>query len=130
LGWLLGHRFLLLVHRGRKTGLLRQTVLEVILYDPINRECIVLSAWGEKADWYRNLQKTTAIEIRATRECYRPVQRFLSPEEAYAVLARCESSHPWAAWLFAKLFGYPLGGSEAAQRAFAESMRLVGFRPI
>jgi hypothetical protein len=27
LGWLLGHRFLLLVHRGRKCGLLRETVL-------------------------------------------------------------------------------------------------------
>ena len=31
LGRLLGHRFLLLVHRGRKSGLLRETVLEVIL---------------------------------------------------------------------------------------------------
>jgi hypothetical protein len=33
LGRLLGYRFLLLTHRGRKTGILHQTVLEVILYD-------------------------------------------------------------------------------------------------
>jgi len=26
LGWLLGHRFLMLVHRGRRSGLLRETV--------------------------------------------------------------------------------------------------------
>jgi hypothetical protein len=46
LGWMLGHRFLLFVHLGRKSGLLRETVLEVILYDPATRESVVLSAWG------------------------------------------------------------------------------------
>jgi hypothetical protein len=51
LGWLLGHRFLLLVHRGRKTGLLHQTMLEVVLYDPTIQESVVVSVWGEDADW-------------------------------------------------------------------------------
>jgi hypothetical protein len=32
LGWLLGHRFLLLTHTGRRSGLRRQTVLEVMEY--------------------------------------------------------------------------------------------------
>jgi deazaflavin-dependent oxidoreductase (nitroreductase family) len=68
LGWLLGHRFLLLVHRGRKTGLPHQTVLEVVLYDPSSRESVVVSAWGEDADWYRNIQKCPAIEIKSLRQ--------------------------------------------------------------
>ncbi len=34
LGKVLGHRFLLFVHRGRNSGLLRETVLEVVRYDP------------------------------------------------------------------------------------------------
>jgi hypothetical protein len=55
LGWLLGHRFLLLVHRGRRSGLLHEAVLEVLLHDPATRESVVLSARGEKADWYRNV---------------------------------------------------------------------------
>ncbi len=50
LGRLLGHRFLLLVHRGRESGLLRETVLEVIMYNPATGESVVLSAWGEKVD--------------------------------------------------------------------------------
>ena len=50
LGWLLGHRGLLLVHQGRRSSLLRETVLEVVLYDPATRKSVVLSAWGEKAD--------------------------------------------------------------------------------
>jgi hypothetical protein len=48
LGRLLGHRFLLLVHRGRESGLLRETVLEVLLHDPATREGVMLSAWGRK----------------------------------------------------------------------------------
>jgi hypothetical protein len=48
LGWLLGHRLLLLVHRGRESGLLRETVLEVLLHDPATRESVVLSAWGRR----------------------------------------------------------------------------------
>lgn len=47
LGWLLGHRFLLLAHRGRKTGLIRRTVLEVVYYDPATRES------GSSPDWAR-----------------------------------------------------------------------------
>jgi deazaflavin-dependent oxidoreductase (nitroreductase family) len=129
LGWLLGHRFLLLVHRGRKSSLLHQTMLEVVLYDPSIRESVVLSAWGEDADWYRNLQKGPAIEIRTGRESYEPLQRFLSPEEANAAMASYERRHPWAARILGRLLGYPLGGPEAARRAFAESVRLVAFRP-
>jgi deazaflavin-dependent oxidoreductase (nitroreductase family) len=128
LGWLLGHRFLLLVHRGRKSSLLHQTMLEVVLYDPSIRESVVLSAWGEDADWYRNLQKGPAIEIRTGRESYEPLQRFLSPEEANAAMASYERRHPWAARILGRLLGYPLGGPEAARRAFAESVRLVAPR--
>ena len=78
LGWLLGHSFLLLVHRGRKSGLLRETVLEVILYEPATQESVVLSAWGEKADWYRNVVATSALEVRTVGQRYVPEQRFLA----------------------------------------------------
>ena len=77
LGWLLGHRMLLLIHRGRRSGLLRETVLEAILYYPATKESVVLSAWREKADWYRNIKVTPALEVRTGGERYVPEQRFL-----------------------------------------------------
>jgi deazaflavin-dependent oxidoreductase (nitroreductase family) len=129
LGWLLGHRFILLTHKGRKTGQARQTVLEVILYEPTARESVVVSARGARADWYRNLLGSPTIEIRTGRERYTPVHRFLTPEETYTALVAYERRHPWAARVFAKVFDYPLGGSEAARRTFVEPMRLVAFRP-
>jgi deazaflavin-dependent oxidoreductase (nitroreductase family) len=130
LGWLLGHRFLLLVHRGRRSGLLRETVLEVILYDPVTGESVVLSAWGEKADWYRNIEATPALEVRTGDQRYVPEQRFLAPDEKHAVLADYEWRRPLAFRIFIRAFGYPLGGTEAVRRELVSSLRLVAFRPV
>jgi hypothetical protein len=121
LGRMLGHRFLLLVHRGRESGLLRETVLEVLLYEPATKESVVLSAWGEKADWYRN--------VGSGGERYVPEQRFLEPQENHAVISDYGRRHPLAFRVFARVFGYPLDGTEAARREFANSLRLVAFRP-
>ena len=57
LGWLLGHRVVQITHRGRKSGLLRRTILEVLSYDPQTREVLVVSgcssyitarSWGKR----------------------------------------------------------------------------------
>jgi deazaflavin-dependent oxidoreductase (nitroreductase family) len=129
LGWLLGHRFLLLVHRGRKSALLRETVLEVLLQHPAARESVVLSAWGEKSDWYRNVGATPALEVRTGGQRYVPEQRFLAPEENHAVISDYGRRHPLAFRVFARVFGYPLDGTEGAHREVASSLRLVAFRP-
>ena len=129
LGWILGHRFLLFVHLGRKSGLLRETVMEVLLHDPVTRESVVLSAWGEKADWYRNIGATPALEVRTGGQRYVPKQRFLAPEDNHAVISDYGRRHPLAFRVFARVFGYPLEGTEAVRREFACSLRLVAFRP-
>jgi deazaflavin-dependent oxidoreductase (nitroreductase family) len=129
LGWLLGHRGLLLIHQGRKSGLLRETVLEVLRYDPATRESVVLSGWGEKADWYRNIGVTPALEIQTGGERYVPEQRFLAPEENHTEITDYERHHPLAMRIFARVFGYPLGAMESVRRESASSLRLVAFRP-
>ena len=120
LGWLLGHRFLMLVHQGRRSGLLRETVLEVILYDPDTRQSVVLSAWGEKADWYRNIGASPTLEVRTGGQRYVPEQRFLVPEENHALISHYGRRHPLAFRVVARAFGYPLDGTEGARRRFAE----------
>jgi hypothetical protein len=54
-GWLLGHRFLLLRHRGRRSHRLYGTVLEVVAWRPAEREAVVVSGLGRRSQWYRNL---------------------------------------------------------------------------
>lgn len=131
LGRLFGHRFLLFVHQGRKSGLLRETVLEVIRYDPTTRESIVLSGRGEKSDWYRNIEESPALEVRTGHERYVPAQRFLDPVENHEVISEYARRHPLVLRLFAKVFrfGYPLNGTQEERREFARSLRLVAFHP-
>jgi len=67
LGWLLGERFVLLNHAGRKTGQVRKTVIEIIDHDAVNHIYYVVSGWGSKANWYQNLLKTPNIVIEIGR---------------------------------------------------------------
>jgi deazaflavin-dependent oxidoreductase (nitroreductase family) len=129
LGRLLGHRFLLLTHRGRKSGLLRRTPLEVLLYDPRTRVSVVLSAWGKKSDWYRNIEASPALEVETGGERYVPAQRFLTAEEGYGAITEYAIRHPLAARVLERAFGFRITRSEAARRAFSGSVALVAFRP-
>ena len=84
---------------------------------------------GERSDWYRNLKAHPALEIRTGRERYAPEQRFLTPEEVYREIVDYERRHPWAVRIVPSLLGFRLDGSDAARRAFANSVRMVAFRP-
>ena len=129
LGWLLGHRFLLLTHLGRNSGRDRHTVLEVIRYDASNRESTVIAGWGKKADWFRNIQKAPARLVQTACERFEPVQRTLSSEEAYSTLEKWQQLHPSQAWIFRKAFGLPPDPSEEALRDFVQSHPVITFRP-
>jgi deazaflavin-dependent oxidoreductase (nitroreductase family) len=64
LGWLLMGHFLLLTHIGRKSGLPRQTVLEVLPHDRAKDEYYVMAGWGERSDWVKNIEKTPQLRQR------------------------------------------------------------------
>jgi len=121
----------LLIHQRRKSGLLRETVLEVALYDLDSRVSVALSAWGEKADWYRNIEATPALEVRTGGQHCVAEQRFLTPGQNHAVILAYARRHPLAFRFFVKAFGfgYPLKGLEDKRRKYTESLRLVAIRP-
>jgi len=81
LGWLLGRRFLLLVHRGRKSGEMRFTVLEVLRYERSTDRCIIASGWGTRSQWYRNVmceprvRYTVGLRERRGRAAQLPMER-------------------------------------------------------
>jgi deazaflavin-dependent oxidoreductase (nitroreductase family) len=131
LGWLLGHRLARLTHRGRRTGQIHQTVVEVVRFDPHTREIVVAAAWGGQTDWYRNIQQSPALEVRSGRLSYLPSQRFLTPDETYQELRRYTQRHPWVArHVLPRLLGLPVDGPESQRRdAVDATLRGVAFRP-
>ena len=130
LGWLLGNRFVQITHRGRKSGLLHQTVVEVLRYDPVTREVIAVSGWGGKTDWYRNIQQEPALEIRIGRLAYQPIQQWLSPEETSTEVLAVFQQHPQEARILGPLLGIDLAASEPILRTQIEAvLRGVRFCP-
>jgi hypothetical protein len=128
-GWLLGHRFLLLTRRGRKTERVRQTVLE----SPALRS----GYWGERGRLslgfagrlVQEIQASPALQIRVGRECYIPAQHFLSSDQAATFYAEWEHQHPIEARILPKILGIPNDGSESAHQDLSAAIWLVSFRP-
>lgn len=129
LGWIFGHRALLVTHRGRKSGLLRETALEVIRFDRATQASLVISAWGERSDWFRNIQHSPALQIETGGHRYVPTQRVLSTDEAVRELQRYTVEHRIAAKILERVFGFEITTGEEQRRAFASTIRMVEFRP-
>jgi deazaflavin-dependent oxidoreductase (nitroreductase family) len=130
LGRLVGHRFLRVIHRGRKSGRQYRTVLEVINYDPSSDESVVLSGWGGRADWYRNIRASPPLEVSTAGVRYTPVYRFVEGQELYAFLLGYIARNQLVAGVVRRLLGLRLDGSDS-DRAELErrGYRGVAFRP-
>jgi deazaflavin-dependent oxidoreductase (nitroreductase family) len=129
LGWLFGHRALLLTHQGRKSGLLHETALEVIRFDRATDSSVVISAYGAKSDWFRNITHSPALQIETGGRRYVPEQRILTTDEAVRELELYCEFHPRAARILERVFGFQITTGDEARRAFASTVRLVAFRP-
>jgi deazaflavin-dependent oxidoreductase (nitroreductase family) len=128
LGWLMGQRFMLIRHTGRKSGLPRQVVVEVVRHDKENRAYIVASGFGKKSQWYRNLQKTPHTTIQVGRKKYSVEADFLSPATGADEMADYARRHSVAARNLAQLMGYRVDGTEADYRALGEQIPFVALQ--
>lgn len=128
LGGLLGTRFLLLSHTGRKTGRVRQTVLEVVRYDRDTTTFFVAAGFGSGSDWYRNIRANPRVIVQCGRRRWEMVADFLPPEQAGEELLDYARRHPMALRELARFMGYRLDGSPAGIRALGQVLAMVAFR--
>lgn len=96
LGWVFGRRVLMLEHTGRRSGQARFVCLEVV-DRPTPERVVIVSGFGERADWYRNLLADQACFVSVGRLQRVPARaRFMTSVEASAALARYQRAHPKA----------------------------------
>ncbi len=62
LGGLLGHRFMLVTHRGRVTGRTRWTALEVVGHE--YGGYLAASGFGPRAQWYQNIRHDPHVTVQ------------------------------------------------------------------
>ncbi len=133
LGPLLGRRFLLLIHTGRRTGQRRETVLEVVQYREAGPEIVVMSAFGRQADWLRNIAANPGAEVVIGRQHFVAVHRFLDTDEAVEAVRGYEQRNRFIAPIvragFSRFLGWRYGGTESDRRRLVEQLPLIALRP-
>jgi deazaflavin-dependent oxidoreductase (nitroreductase family) len=133
LGRVLGRRFLRLIHRGRRTGKRYATVLEVVRHDPQQSEFVVVSGFGPRADWLRNVEAGSTVEVTVGRWTFVADHRRLDREEAFAVIAGYERRNrvagPIVRTALSWLLGWRYDGSAAARWRLVDQLPMVALRP-
>ena len=123
LGRLLGSRFVLINHTGRRTGRPRQTVVEVV--DQSAESLTVAAGFGTGSDWYRNLVAQPAASVvhggRVTAVTAMPMQ---AEQAAQAMLAYARR-HPRAARGLARVMGFTVDGSDADYLAMGRQLHML-----
>ena len=112
LGRLMGQRILMLEHRGRTSGQPRYVCLEVVeRAEPTT--ITVVSGFGARAQWYRNLLAEPHCRVSVGGwKAVPAVARMLSADESQATLLRYQQAHP-SAWRRLKGVLEQAVGSEA-----------------
>ncbi len=127
LGFVFGDHLLLVTHRGRRSGDVFQTPVEVVEHDFDRHEYIVCSGTGPGADWYRNLGASPALAVQVGNRRWAASQRFLEESEAADRFARYEAAHPRAARTLLDSTGNSYDGSDAGRLAMIAHMPMVAF---
>jgi deazaflavin-dependent oxidoreductase (nitroreductase family) len=129
LGWLLGDRFLMLTHIGRKTGQPHQTMLEVVRHDQATDDYIIASGWGERADWFRNIQKNPHVLVASGGRHWEASAEQLPITDAADELCEYARRHPYAVRALSRLMiGETLCGSAEDCRRIAKRIPIVMLR--
>lgn len=128
LGRLLGKRFMLLTHQGRRSGKVYRTVLAVLRFDAQTREICAVSPWSA-SHWYRNIQAAPALEVETAGVRYAPRQRSLSPEEIAELFIAFRTEHPIFIRMVARIPGWKIDSTYDEFLALARTLRGVAFRP-
>jgi deazaflavin-dependent oxidoreductase (nitroreductase family) len=130
LGWLLGDRFLLLHHVGRRSGLPRQTVLEVADHDAATDTYYIVSGFGHSSQWFKNLKAHPEVDIQVGSRRLAVRAEVLDADASGERMVDYARRHPMAAQALSRVLGLEVDGTEAAYRkAGREQLPFVALRP-
>lgn len=109
LGGLLGRRFVMVDHRGRRSGAVRHVVLETIAES--GDGVIVVSGYGWSSQWLQNVQADPRVRLWHGWQRPRSARaEVLDPARTAAVLEDYRRRHPLAA----RALGQGLGLADLA----------------
>ena len=76
----------MLTHVGRKSGLPRRTIIEVVSHNEETGVYYVAAAWRKKADWYLNILQNPKVKVQVGNQQFEAEASKMSEKEAKLVL--------------------------------------------
>ncbi len=124
---LLGRMLLLLTTRGRRSGLPRVTPLQ---YESVGSDFHLGSACGLRADWVRNIQAHSRVEVRVGRRSFPALARVVTDRGPIADFLELRlQRHPHIIGAILRSEGLPRMPSRADLEAYAARLALVILTP-
>ncbi|MCA9897882.1 MAG: nitroreductase family deazaflavin-dependent oxidoreductase [Ardenticatenaceae bacterium] len=125
LGGLLGKRFVLVNHIGRKSGKPRQTVLEVVNHDKTSNTYFIASGFGKKSDWYLNILAHPQVNIQVGWRKLAVTAVPLTPEQSGQAMVDYARRYPTAAKNLGKVIGYAVSTEEEYRAVGRDSIPFI-----
>lgn len=130
IGGLLGKRFVCLTHTGRISKQPRQTVLEVVRYEPESGACVVAAGFGERSDWVRNVTRDPHILFTIGRIHRNGLAEKLDVGTAGSELVNYARSHPLAWRELTRFMGFQVDGTEQDTYELGKMIPMFKFVPV
>lgn len=85
LGSVLGQAMLVLTTWGRRSRLPRHTMLS---YTLCNGNVYIAAGWGERSDWYRNIERDPRVTVQRGKGSYSAIARRVTEVEEFGAISR------------------------------------------
>lgn len=118
LGFLLGPRIVMIEHRGRRSGQVRSTCVEVVERESPDR-IVIVSGYGEASQWYRNLAADPSVHCWMGARRRRASAELLDPEDGADFMVRYAHRNPKLAPRLMQLCGAHVDGGDDDYREVA-----------
>lgn len=127
LGGLTGER-ILLTTVGRRSGKPRRAAVDVMRHDAATDTYYVLSVWGERSDWYRNLRANPSLRAQVGWRRFAAKATILPESDAGQMIVEYARRHPRYARVMMRVVGLKGEWSDETLRALGPQMRVVAIQ--
>ena len=117
-----------LVHRGRKSGRVFKTPIEIMVDDLERGELVVAPMWGRDSDWYRNVVAGGLVEIHVRGERRQVEWRELDQVERRAAMAAYRDAHPVYSRIILRMLVRVNGLDGDPEEAVLRELPILGLR--
>ena len=121
---------IVLVHRGRKSGRVFKTPLEIMFDDRARRELVIAPMWGKASDWYRNVLAGGLVEVHVRGETQQAGWRELDETERRTAIDAYRGAHPIYSRIILAMVVRMIGLQADRENAVLKELRMLALRRV